>query len=100
MDCGFDKAIHIISSTYGRINGVSCADDAQDPSGAATNIGCEEKYGLRVVEDKCEGVRRCSVDVKAEKFELDEDPLCSHVSHKYLRVTYGCIQRKSNVKQE
>ena len=89
--------IHILDSIYGRINNVSCSYDPPDYSSNPANVECHEKYGYKVVRDKCEGNRSCSIDVKPEQFSLDDDPSCSHVPHKYLKVNYGCVSQKGNI---
>ena len=94
IDCGDGMVIHILDSFYGRMNGLSCTFDPPDYSSNPANVGCHEKYGYRVVSEKCEGNRSCSLDVKPEQFSLDDDPSCSHVPHKYLKVNYGCISHK------
>ena len=88
--------IHILDSIYGRINGVSCSYDPPDYSSNPASVECHEKYGYKVVRDKCEGNRSCSIDVKPEQFSLDDDS-CSHVPSKYLKVNYGCVSQKGNI---
>ena len=96
IDCGNGMVIHILDSIYGRINGLSCTFDPPDYSSNPAHVECHEKYGYRVVREKCEGNRSCSLDVKPEQFSLDDDPSCSHIPHKYLKVNYGCVSQKGN----
>ena len=94
IECDSNTVIHILASNYGRIKGQSCQTDPPDYD---ANVECHEKYAFRVIRDKCEGVRKCSIDVKSEQFSLDGDPSCSDVPHKYLKVIYGCVTRKGNI---
>ena len=96
IDCGNGMVIHILDAVYGRINGLSCTFDSPDYSSSPANVECHEKYGYKVVIEKCEGIRSCSLDVKPEQFSLDDDPSCSHVPQKYLKVNYGCVSQKGN----
>ena len=78
---------------YGRLDRLTCPPQPPDPPSHAYH-GCHEKSGLRVVKEKCEHNQNCSVLITPTSFKTDGAPWCSHMSHKYLKVTYGCIQGK------
>ena len=93
LSCKTGTVIHIISSTYGRLDRLTCPPDVPEPATAIYD-GCQEKSGLRVVREKCENNLNCNVLVAPGSFGTDGPPWCTHKSNKYLKVTYGCIKGK------
>ena len=89
ITCNTGSVIHIISSTYGRLNEKTCPSEISTPS-SVPYMGCQEKDGLSVIQQNCEGKQSCSIVVKPDIFGLDGYPSCNHVLDKYLKVVYGC----------
>uniref|UniRef100_A0A3B1IRB8 Si:ch211-66i15.5 n=1 Tax=Astyanax mexicanus TaxID=7994 RepID=A0A3B1IRB8_ASTMX len=82
--------IKIYSANYGRTDRTTCSDGA--PAHGVANVHCFSERSLKVMSDRCNGRRSCSVPVVNAVFS---DPCIG--TWKYLDFAYQCLPYKRSV---
>nr|XP_055073073.1 L-rhamnose-binding lectin CSL3-like [Misgurnus anguillicaudatus] len=75
--------IKVVSANYGRTNKKTCSNGK--PAKWCSNIYCSQSSSRRVLANRCNGLKDCSVPVTNEVFG---DP-CEG-TYKYLKASYTC----------
>ncbi|XP_046745914.1 latrophilin Cirl isoform X2 [Diprion similis] len=82
IECGEGELIHLIRANYGRYSITICNEHGNTD----WSVNCMSTKSFRVLFDRCDGRRSCTVDVNSNVFE---DP-CPGTT-KYIEAQYSCI---------
>ncbi|XP_072553560.1 L-rhamnose-binding lectin CSL3-like [Salminus brasiliensis] len=82
--------IKVYTANYGRTDKTTCSD--RRPHHQISNVHCFQEGTLKVMSDRCNGRRSCSVPVVNQIFH---DPCIG--TYKYLDFAYHCLPYKRSV---
>uniref|UniRef100_A0A8C5A6A7 SUEL-type lectin domain-containing protein n=1 Tax=Gadus morhua TaxID=8049 RepID=A0A8C5A6A7_GADMO len=90
LSCDSGQTILLIGAFYGRADRTTCIYGR--PDGQFNNINCFTRTANRIVAERCNGKKRCSVYAMNSVFQ---DP-CSRTTYKYIQTTYTCLPARES----